>query len=370
MQIALKWAASKTIEMEKAFIKNLTIGAAGELFESMGEKPYRARQLFNWLFEKNAASFDDMSNFSKELRGALDDRFELTALALEDRVLSKLDGTEKFLFRTRDGHFIESVLIRRDGTDEGRLTVCVSSQVGCPMGCGFCQTGRIGFRRNLEPAEILDQLCLVRRLSGVRNNNVVFMGMGEPFLNYENVITAADIMNYSYGFHLSVRKITISTCGILPAIERFIDEKRPYNLAISLNDTDPVKRARYMPVEKKYPIETVASLLEKKFPVSRNRLTLEYIMRRDNISPEDARRMKRMFRHGWIKLNLIPLNRGDHGMDLPTDEEMDRFIKDLEVMNVPVSVRKSSGKDIDGACGQLSGRRYHAAGRTHRGGRA
>jgi len=231
------------------------------------------------------------------------------------------------------------------------------------MGCGFCQTARIGFRRNLEPAEILDQLCLVRRLSGVRNNNVVFMGMGEPFLNYENVIAAADIMNYSYGFHLSVRKITISTCGILPAIERFIDEKRPYNLAISLNDTDPVKRARYMPVEKKYPIEAVAALLEKKFPVSRNRLTLEYIMRRDNISPEDARRMKRMFRHGWIKLNLIPLNRGDHGMELPTDEEMDRFIKDLEVMNVPVSVRKSSGKDIDGACGQLSGRRYHKAGK-------
>jgi 23S rRNA (adenine2503-C2)-methyltransferase len=349
--------------MNKALIKNLTIAAVEELFASMGEKPYRARQLFNWLFEKNVDSFDDMSTFSKELRRALDERFEISALALEDRVVSELDGTEKFLFRTRDGHFIESVLIRRDGTDEGRLTVCVSSQVGCPMGCGFCQTARIGFRRNLEPAEILDQLCLVRRLSGVRNNNVVFMGMGEPFLNYENVIAAADIMNYSYGFHLSVRKITISTCGILPAIERFIDEKRPYNLAISLNDTDPVKRARYMPVEKKYPIEAVAALLEKKFPVSRNRLTLEYIMRRDNISPEDARRMKRMFRHGWIKLNLIPLNSGDHGMELPTDEEMDRFIKDLEVMNVPVSVRKSSGKDIDGACGQLSGRRYHKAGK-------
>ncbi len=179
------------------------------------------------------------------------------------------------------------------------------------------------------------------------------MGMGEPFLNYENVLAAADIMNYSYGFHLSVRKITISTCGILPAIERFIDEKRPYNLAISLNDADPAKRARYMPVEKKYPIETVAAMLEKKFPVSRNRLTLEYIMRKDNISSEDAGRLKKMFRQGWIKLNLIPLNRGDHGMEQPSEVEIESFLKELEIMNVPVSVRKSSGKDIDGACGQL-----------------
>jgi 23S rRNA (adenine2503-C2)-methyltransferase len=356
-------------EMSKAFIKNLTIDDAGELFHSLGEKSYRARQLFIWLYEKNVDSFREMTNFSKELRNVLDERYELSALELEDRLVSALDGTEKYLFRTRDGHFIESVLIRRDGTDEGRLTVCVSSQVGCPMGCGFCQTARIGFRRNLVPAEILDQLCHVRRLSGLRNNNVVFMGMGEPFLNYENVLAAADIMNYSYGFHLSVRKITISTCGILPAIERFIDEKRPYNLAISLNDADPAKRARYMPVEKKYPIETVAAMLEKKFPVSRNRLTLEYIMRKDNISSEDAGRLKKMFRQGWIKLNLIPLNRGDHGMELPSEAEIERFLKELEIMNVPVSIRKSSGKDIDGACGQLSGRRYHEPAASDRRGR-
>lgn len=354
-------------EMNKTSIKNLAIDAVEQVFASLGEKPYRAKQLFNWLYEKNVESFHDMTNFSKELRQALDDRYYLSALEPEDRLVSALDGTEKFLFKTRDGHYIESVLIRRDGTDEGRLTVCVSSQVGCPMGCGFCQTARVGFKRNLEPAEILDQLCLVRRLSGVRNNNVVFMGMGEPFLNYDNTLLAADIMNYSFGFHLSVRKITISTCGILPGIERFIDERRPYNLAISLNDTDPVKRARFMPVENRFPIETVAALLEKKFPVSRNRLTLEYIMRNDNISSEDARRLKKMFRQGWIKLNLIPLNRGDHGMELPTDDEMDSFIKDLEIMNVPVSVRKSSGKDIDGACGQLSGRRYHKAGRPDAG---
>ncbi len=168
-------------EMSKAFIKNLTIDDAGELFHSLGEKSYRARQLFIWLYEKNVDSFREMTNFSKELRNVLNERYELSALELEDRLVSALDGTEKYLFRTRDGHFIESVLIRRDGTDEGRLTVCVSSQVGCPMGCGFCQTARIGFRRNLVPAEILDQLCHVRRLSGLRNNMSSSWGWASPF---------------------------------------------------------------------------------------------------------------------------------------------------------------------------------------------
>jgi len=169
---------------------------------------------------------------------------------------------------------------------------------------------------------------------------------------------AADIMNYSFGFHISVRKITISTCGLLEGIERFIDEKRPYNLAISLNDSSPEKRAAVMPVEKRNPVAAVAELLARKFPASRNRVTLEYVMRADNISRDDAARLKRMFRVGWIKLNLIRLNAGAHGMEIPSDEAIGRFIKELEVMNVPVSVRKSYGSDIDAACGQLSGRRY------------
>lgn len=226
------------------------------------------------------------------------------------------------------------------------------------MGCGFCETAKIGFKRNLTAGEILDQICHVRRESALKNNNIVFMGMGEPFLNYDNVMKAADIMNYTFGFHLSVRKITISTCGILPAIERFIDEKRPYNLALSLNDTDPVKRAANMPVEKKYPFEKIARMLEHKFPVSRNRLTIEYIMRKDNISTEDAQRLKRMFRFSRIKLNLIPLNPGNHNLPIPDENDIKRFTDDLQIMNIPVSIRKSMGQDISGACGQLSGLKY------------
>lgn len=341
--------------MKKSHIKNLTLIEAEELFGKLGEKEYRAKQLFNWLYERNVDSFALMTDFSKKLREELDDKFAISALDLIERRISQVDGTEKYLFKTHDGHYIETVLLKNEQSDDGRLTICISSQVGCAMGCGFCETAKIGFKRSLDPAEILDQVSQVRRVTGLLNNNIVFMGMGEPFLNYDNVLKAADIMNYSFGFHISVRKITISTCGITPAIERFIDEARPYNLAISLNDTLPEKRLKHMPVERKYPVAGIAELLNKKFPVSRNRVTLEYIMRKDNISGEDAKRLKKMFRYSRIKLNLIPLNPGNHEMELPSREEMDAFIKELEIMNVPVSERKSLGTDINGACGQLAG---------------
>ena len=344
--------------MKKSLIKNLSLEEAAEYFDAIGEKPYRARQLFNWIYERNVPSFHDMTNFSKALRQRLDDEFVLSPLEMEDRLISRIDGTEKYLFKTLDGNYIESVLIKNEGDDEGRLTVCVSSQIGCAMNCSFCQTAKLGFTRNLETAEILEQLCQVRRISGLKNNNIVFMGMGEPFLNYDNVMKAADIMNYTFGFHISVRKITISTCGIMDGIERFIDEERPYNLAISLNDTEHEKRRVNMPVEKRYPFSEIAAMLERKFPVSRNRLTIEYVMRKDNISADDARRLKKMFRYSRIKLNLIPLNLPDSS-DMPTAEEMDRFIKELEIMNVPISVRNSSGRDIDGACGQLAGKKSY-----------
>ncbi|MCP4134861.1 MAG: 23S rRNA (adenine(2503)-C(2))-methyltransferase RlmN [bacterium] len=346
---------SKTIT--KKIIKNFNIDEAIEFFLSMGEKEYRARQLFNWLYERNIASFSEMTNYSKDLRGFLENNYVLTPLQLVERLVSTVDGSEKYLFETHDGYFIESVLLKSEGENEGRLTVCISSQVGCAMGCGFCETAKMGFRRNLETGEIIDQLCQVRRLSGLRNNNIVFMGMGEPFLNYDNVLKAADIMNYSFGFHLSVRKITISTCGITDKIEQFIDEKRPYNLAISLNDTLSEKRKQTMPVEKKFPFEKISSLLKRKFPVSRNRVTIEYIMRKDNISKDDALRLKKMFKFGKIKMNVIPLNPGEHELDVPSEKEIERFIGELEAVDIPVSLRKSLGSDIAGACGQLSGRR-------------
>lgn len=353
--------------MEKKFIKNYTIEELGRYFTSLGGKEYRGRQLMNWLYERNIDSFAPMTNFSLELRGRLDEEFTVNALELADRKVSAADGTEKYLFKTRDGHYIETVLIRNEGSDDGRLTVCISSQAGCGMGCRICETARLGFIRNLETAEILDQLCHVRRITGQRNNNVVFMGMGEPFMNYDNVLRAADIMNYTFGFHISVRKITISTSGIHDAIERFIDEERPYNLALSLNDTLPEQREKFMPIERKYPFTSIIEMLDRKFPASRNRLTIAYVMRGDNISMDDARRLKKMFRYNRIKLNLISLNEGSHGFVPPSEADVARFVKELEIMNVPKTVRKSFGKDIDGACGQLSGRKYASSGADRKG---
>jgi len=341
----------------KQSIKNFDYNELCSVIADFGEKEYRVKQIFVWLYEKNIEDFNEMTNISKELRNKFNERYIMSPLSLEDREISTIDGTEKFLFKTFDNHFIESVLIKSEG-DKNRLTICVSSQVGCPMGCKFCETTKTGFIRNLDTGEILDQICQVRRITGLINNNVVFMGMGEPFLNYNNVLKAADIMNYTFGFHLSVRKITISTCGILPAIERFIDEKRPYNLALSLNDTDSNKRVVNMPVEKKYPFKKIAAILKNRLPVSRNRLTVEYIMRKDNISFEDVNRLKEMFNYSKVKLNLIPLNTGNHDLKFPERHEIDSFIKKLEEMNIPVSLRKSMGSDISGACGQLSGKKY------------
>jgi len=344
--------------MNKKLIKSFDIKEVEDYFLEINDKKFRARQLFNWLYERNVATFDEMTNFTKDLRRHLSEKFILSPLEIEDVKKSKVDGTEKFLFKTLDGHYIESVLIKSDGTDSGRLTICISSQIGCAMGCTFCETGRLGFIRNLEVGEILDQINQVRRYTNLKNNNIVFMGMGEPFNNYDKVLKACDIMNYSFGFHFSTRKITLSTCGILDKIERFIDERRPYNLALSLNDTESHKRKLNMPVENKYPFEKIADLLRKKFPKSGNRLTVEYVMRKDNILSDDAKRLKKMFRYSKIKLNLIPLNSGRHSLDEPTQEEIDNFLKELEIMNVPVSIRKSAGSDISGACGQLAGKKY------------
>jgi 23S rRNA (adenine2503-C2)-methyltransferase len=347
----------------KPGIKDYNYEELLKIFTTMGEKEYRVKQLFNWLYEKNIDDFSLMTNFSKELRQTLADKYVLSPLTLEDHEISSIDATEKFLFRTEDNHFIESVLIKNEMSDEGRLTICISSQIGCQMGCKFCETAKIGFVRDLTTGEILDQICHVRRISGLKNNNIVFMGMGEPFMNYENVLKSADIMNYSFGFHLSVRKITISTCGILPVIERYIDEQRPYNLALSLNDTEAVKRIINMPIEKKYPFQAIAEMLNDKFPASRNRLTIEYVMRKDNISQDDARRLKKMFKYSRVKLNLIPLNPGKHTLPIPTQDEINAFVKELEIMNVPISIRKSMGSDISGACGQLSGKKYSNSGK-------
>jgi len=336
------------------------------------EPSFRLKQVEEAIFKNLITNWDEAKNLPASLREKLKEKCPLEINAVLK--VSKDNSTAKALIILKDGAKIETVLMKHNpkdthsfaGLDEdksARNSICVSTQVGCPMGCAFCATGTLGLTRSLTQDEIIEQiLFFARHLKKTEEKitNITFMGMGEPFLNYDNALKAADIMNYSFGFHLSVRKITISTSGIHPAIERYIDEKRPYNLALSLNDTESVKRLVNMPVENKYPFEKIAAMLNEKFPVSRNRLTIEYVMRKDNISRDDAKRLKKMFKYSRIKLNLIPLNKGNHELPIPTEQEIQEFIKELEIMNVPVSIRKSMGSDISGACGQLSGKKYRS----------
>ncbi|MBN1500755.1 MAG: 23S rRNA (adenine(2503)-C(2))-methyltransferase RlmN [Spirochaetes bacterium] len=345
----------------KKNIKDLSYDEVLAFFTENGEKKFRAGQLFSWLYVKNAVSFEEMTDFSKELRALMEARFSVSSLNIEEKLVSQKDGSVKYLFRTHDDNYIESVLLKSASESGDRVTVCVSSQIGCAMGCTFCRTSRLGIIRNLSAGEILEQISLIRRDSGEKNTNVVFMGMGEPFNNYDEVIRAAKTINLDAGFNISVRRITISTCGILPAIERYLDEGHLFKLALSLNDTLHEKRLKNMPVENKYPVADVADLLRRKFPHGRNRLTLEYVMRDDNISKDDAVRIKKLFKNIPVKLNLIPLNPGADVSNIPSEKEINEFVDNLGIMNIPIIIRKSLGQDINGACGQLSGRKYKGA---------
>lgn len=344
--------------MKTHCIKNLSYNDALDLFTSLGEKEICARQIFVWLYGRNILSFDEISVFSKKLRDELADRFSLSALSCVDRKISSDGCAQKFLFRTYDDNYIESVLLRNSPDDSSRITICVSSQIGCAMGCSFCATAKIGFKRNIETAEIIDQLCQIRQITGLQNSNVVFMGMGEPFNNYDNCIKAAEIMNYSFGFHISVRRITISTCGIIPQIRRFFEEKHQFNLAISINDTDPAIRLKSMPVENRYPLSEISELIRSVKPANHGgKITLEYIMRKDNISRTNAESLRTLFGKTNIKINLIPLNPISKTDSIPDKQDMDLFINYCIEYKIPINIRKSLGSEIDGACGQLAGRR-------------
>ncbi len=341
--------------MEKKHFKNLTLAMTENLFLQNGIAPERARQIFTWIYERNVQTFGEISIFPKKIMKKIESEYTLNSLEFENAQKSS-DGTLKILLRTRDNLLIESVLITNDKSDRTRFTACISSQAGCAMGCSFCCTAKNGFKRNLETAEMLDQISHLRRVSNIKNNNVVFMGMGEPMNNYENVMNAAEIMNYTFGFHISNYRITISTCGIIPGIQKFIAEQRPYNLAISLNDSDFKKRSVNMPVEKKFPFNDILEVLRNEMPVTKNRVLFEYVMREDNISLDDAARLKSMVFSSRILLNCILLNSGDHDFETPSETNVNLFLHALDELGITYTIRDSYGSDIDAACGQLAGK--------------
>lgn len=341
--------------MQKIELKGCNCRRLEEIAVDFGQPAYRGRQLFHWMYAHNAAEFDRMSNLPKDFRSMLATMTELHSVNLTQRQVSARGDAEKFLFRLRDGRHIESVLMRNDDDDgRSRLTLCISSQVGCPIDCKFCATGTMGLLRNLTAGEMIDQILAVNRISGENVTNVVVMGMGEPFLNYENLLAACELLCEAEGTNLAQRHIVISTSGIIPKILRFANEGHKYRLAISLNATTDEVRTRLMPLNKKYPIAKLLEAARTYVGASGNRITFEYVLMAGiNDTPDDAARLRTLLTGIDCKVNLIPCNATAGVFRRPAFKGIEDFFSRLKTAPFPVTVRWSKGDDIDAACGQL-----------------
>ncbi|MEM1318736.1 MAG: 23S rRNA (adenine(2503)-C(2))-methyltransferase RlmN [Bacteroidota bacterium] len=322
-----------------------------------GEPKYRAAQISEWLWQKGAHSFDEMTNLSKRLRQHLKTHFVINAIQI-DTVQQSSDGTIKTRFRLHDGHLIESVLIPVPA--DRRFTVCVSSQVGCSLTCTFCATGRMKRVRNLDAAEIYDQVVMVNRQAeehfGHPLTNIVYMGMGEPLLAYKNVLKSIEHICSPKGLNMSPRRITVSTAGIAKMIRKLADDEVKFNLALSLHAADDEKRNEIMPINEQNNLSILMDSLRYFYHKTRNRISYEYITFQNyNDSLEDAARLAKLCRYFPVKVNIIEYNPIDGAPFLKSAEHrIDDFAAHLRTKEVMVTVRRSRGRDIDAACGQLA----------------
>tara|TARA_B100001094_G_scaffold240364_1_gene235975 strand:+ start:1534 stop:2571 length:1038 start_codon:yes stop_codon:yes gene_type:complete len=324
-----------------------------DLCESLKFPKFHGSQIYKWLFQKNCHSINDMTNIPQKLKEQLNANYEIECLKIFKKNKSKIDNTTKFLLETNDKKFIEVVSM----IDDNRHTVCISSQIGCNVDCDFCATGKMGITRNLSSGEITDQLLIVNKHIKQKITNVVFMGMGEPFLNYNNVINAANNFSNPKGFNLSTKKITISTAGILPQIKKFISESQKFKLAISLNASNDASRDAIMPINKKWNISSILNEI-KKYKFNKHRVIMfEYVMLAGlNDRKEDALELSKLLKNISCKINLIPFNETYGVYQRPSLKSINSFAKILHENRgeYRVFVRWSKGEDIDAACGQLA----------------
>lgn len=322
---------------------------------SLGEKAFRAGQVYDWLHVKLADRFDEMTNLSKDLRRRLQAQYEVLPVSMVERQVSKLDGTNKFLFRLHDGNMVESVLMRYKHGN----SVCISSQAGCRMGCVFCASAIGGLKRNLSASEMLGQVYQIQRITGERVHNVVIMGTGEPLDNYDNFLRFVRILTDEHGLNISQRNVTVSTCGIVPRILELADEKLQITLALSLHGSTQEKRRSLMPVANKYSLSEVLSACDAYFEKTGRRVTFEYsLVHGVNDTDEDARELTAILKPRNCHLNLIPVNPvRERDFVRPSRKNALNFKNNLEKSGINVTIRREMGSDIDGACGQLR-RRY------------
>lgn len=321
---------------------------------SIGEKKFRAGQIFSWIWKKNARCFDDMTDVKKELRTFLNGNCKILDCKIKTRQISS-DGTLKYLIEYKDGLYAEAVLMRFD--NRSNLSICVSSQVGCKMGCKFCATGKNGFKRNLEAYEIVSQILLVQNDTNLKITNVVFMGQGEPLDNFENVKKAILLINKN--LQISIRRLTISTCGIVPKIYELAKNELTPTLAVSLHSANHQTREKIMPVEKKYHIDELKKALLDYNKETKDRITIEYILIGSlNDTKECALELIRFLEGIKCNINLIPYNPvlDDNNFTRPQKKDMMKFKYLLEASGKKVTIRLERGADIDAACGQLAGK--------------
>lgn len=337
-------------------IRELTLAQLEEYFLEMGEKKFRAKQVYEWLWQKHALSFADMTNLSKELRQKLGEEFTFPSLTI-DATQQSADGTIKTRFKTWDGHLVEGVLI----PTEKRLTACVSSQVGCSLTCKFCATGYMERKRNLQFDEIYDEVVLINqqalKIYNKKITNIVFMGMGEPLLNYKQVMRSIDRITAEDGLAMSPRRITVSTAGVAKAIRQLGDEEVKFKLALSLHAATDQKRNEIMPINDTNNIKSLVDALNYFYKQTGNEITFEYILFRDfNDTEKDAADLIKLYRQVPADLvNIIEYNPIDKArFAKPDEEKVEAFMQMLEKQRVNCRLRRSRGKDIDAACGQLA----------------
>lgn len=350
--------------MTKTAQKNIRFMSLADLenyFDQFGEKRFRAKQVYEWIWQKQAMSFADMTNLSKELRQKLGEEFTLPALHI-DAIQYSADGTIKSRFKTWDGHLVEGVLI----PTESRHTACVSSQIGCSLSCKFCATGYIERKRNLDFDEIYDEVVLINQQCEKTYNkklsNIVFMGMGEPLLNYKSVLRAIDRITSPDGLAMSPRRITVSTAGVAKQIKQLGDDKVKFKLALSLHAANDAKRHEIMPINDSNNIRSLVEALNYFYKQTKNEITFEYILFNDfNDSLRDADELIKIYRQVPADLiNIIEYNPIEFArFEKPDEEKVEAFIKYLGKHKVNARLRRSRGKDIDAACGQLANRDSH-----------
>ena len=335
--------------MEQIEIKSLSLAQLKNIVTEMGEKAFRAKQIYEWLHQ--AESFDEMSNLSAALREKLKERCVLTTLKMLEVQTSKIDGTQKYLFALPDGNVVESVLMKYKHGN----SVCISSQVGCKMGCRFCASTIGGWTRNLLPSEMLEQIYRIQKLSGERVSNVVVMGTGEPLDNYDNLLQFIRLLTDENGLHISQRNVTVSTCGIVPKMYELAEENLQITLAISLHASNQAKRAELMPIANKYSINEVLEACRNYFEKTGRRLTFEYsLVGGKNDTKEDAEELAHLIKGLNCHVNLIPVNPIKERDYVQSDKKViENFKNKLEKYQINVTIRREMGRDIDGACGQL-----------------